>query len=329
MKLIGLEQHFAPPELVTPCLGLDPSRQDLAVPRSTRDDKERMLFDLADARIAAMEEVGTDVQVLSLTSPGVQTLDPEQAVLLARSVNDLLATTVRHRPDRFQAFATLPFGAPEEASRDLERAVVELDLNGAMVFGRVGARNMDHPDFRPILEVAARLRAPLYLHPQTPPVGVREAYYQGLDEGMEGFFATSGIGWHYESGMQAARLVLSGAFERLPDLRLILGHWGEVVLFYIERLDILTPMAKLPRPVSEYFKSNIWVTPSGLLSPRYMRWAIEVMGVERIMFATDYPFLMAKGHGARRYLEEAGLSPKDRDRIACGNWEALVADIRR
>ena len=158
---------------------------------------------------------------------------------------------------------------------------------------------------------------------------MRDAYYQGLGEGMEGFFATSGIGWHYESGMQAVRLVLSGAFERLPDLRLILGHWGEVVLFYLERLDMLTPMAKLPRPVSNYFTSNMWVTPSGLLSHRYMRWAIEVMGVERVMFATDYPFLMAKGGRARRFLEEAELSSAHRDRIAFGNWQALVADIRR
>ena len=128
----------------------------------------------------------------------------------------------------------------------------------------------------------------------------RDAYYRRLGEGMEGFFATSGVGWHYKSGIQAVRLVLSGAFERLPDLRLILGHCGEVVLFYLERLDMLTPMAKLPRPVSNYFTSNMWVTPSGLLSHRYMRWAIEVMGVERIMFATDYPFLMAKGGRARR-----------------------------
>jgi len=198
-----------------------------------------------------------------------------------------------------------------------------------MVFGRIGERNLDHPNFLPVLETAARRRAPLYLHPETPPIGVRQAYYAGLDGELDGFFATSGIGWHYEAGMQAVRLALSGIFERLPDLRLILGHWGEVALFYLDRIDMLTGVVKLPRPVSTYFKSNVWVTPGGLLSDRYLRWAIEVMGVERIMFATDYRFVMARDGGARQFLENARHSASDRERIASGNWKALSAEIRR
>ena len=329
MKIVALEEHFATPEIMAAWRALRPEAQDLAVKQSTTGDVERCLLDLAAGRLAAMDEAGVDVQVLSLTTPGVQSLEPSEAVPLARAANDLVAATVRHRPDRFQGFATLPTSAPAEAARELGRAVVELGLNGAMLFGRTGERNLDHPDFAPILEAAAALRAPLYLHPQSPRPAVRQAYYQGLGDGMEAVFATGGIGWHYETGAQALRLVLSGIFDRLPDLQLILGHWGEVVLFYLDRVDLLAAPAHLPRPVSDYFRTHVSVTPSGIFSPRYLRWATEVLGVERILFATDYPFVPCRDGAARRFLAEADLSEADRQKMASGNWERLCAGIRR
>ena len=198
-----------------------------------------------------------------------------------------------------------------------------------MPFGRTGERNLDHPDFLPLLEAAAAMRAPLYLHPQSPQPGVRRAYYQGLGDGIESVFGTGGIGWHYETGVQVLRLILAGVFERLPDLRIILGHWGETVLFYLDRIDIMAPAARLPRPVSDYFRANIWVAPSGIFSPRYLRWATEVIGVGRIMMATDYPFEDFRHREPRRFLEEADLDDADRRKIASGNWDQLVADIRR
>jgi predicted TIM-barrel fold metal-dependent hydrolase len=198
-----------------------------------------------------------------------------------------------------------------------------------MLFGRTRESNLDQPEFLPIFEAAAALRAPLYLHPQSPVPTVRHAYYNGFGDPVDAALATYGIGWHYETGVQLLRLILSGIFDRFPDLQVIAGHWGEVVLFYLERIEQLAVGRKLARSMNEYVHNNVFVTPSGMLSHRYLSWATELVGVDRIMFATDYPFEKASRSGARRFLEEAALSDADRQKIASGNWDHLCAAIRR
>jgi hypothetical protein len=276
-----------------------------------------------------MDATGLDVQVLSLTAPGVQSLESGEAVALQAITNDLIAETVRLRPDRFQGFATLATPDPKAAARELERAVTKLGLNGAMLFGRTRERNLDHPDNWPIFEAASALRAPLYIHPQSPVPAVREALYSGFGDDVDSAFATFGLGWHYETGVQILRLVLAGVFDRFPDLQLITGHWGEVVLFYLERIDNMAGLAKLRRPVSQYFREHLFVTPAGMWSERYLRWSIEVLGAERILFSSDYPYRFTPKGGARRFLDAADLSDRDRAAIVHGNWERLVSGIRR
>ena len=259
----------------------------------------------------------------------MQSQKPEQAVRLQRSINDLIANTIRQRADRFQGFATLATPDPDAAAAELRRAVTQLGLNGAMLFGRTRDRNLDHRDNWPIFETAAALRAPLYIHPQSPVPAVRDALYSGNGDDVDAAFATFGLGWHYETGVQILRMILAGVFDRFPDLQMITGHWGEVVLFYLERIDGLARVTKLDRPVSEYFRQNVSVTPSGMWSERYLRWAIEVLGPERIMFSSDYPYRFTPMGGARHFLEHADLSNADRMAIAHGNWERMVAGIRR
>lgn len=329
MKTIGLEEHFVTTEVLAAWRALDPQWQDLALGYSAEGQTERRLADLGHQRLAAMAETGLDVAVLSLTAPGVQNLEPDDAVALQTAANDMLADTVRAHPDRLQGFATLATPAPAAAARELERAITELGLGGAMLFGRTRDRNLDHPDFWPIFEAAAALRAPLYLHPQSPLPAVRAAYYRGFDSTLDDAFATHGIGWHYETGVQLLRLILGGVFDRFPNLQVIVGHWGEMVLFYLDRIDRLTTTAKLARPLSDYVRNNVFVTPSGIFSQRYLRWAIEVVGVERILFSTDYPYVFAPHGGARHFLQDTDLGETDRQRIASGNWEHLVAGIRR
>jgi predicted TIM-barrel fold metal-dependent hydrolase len=198
-----------------------------------------------------------------------------------------------------------------------------------MLFGRTHDRNLDHPDFLPLFETAAHLGAPLYLHPQTPSPEVRRAYYDGFDDALNNLFATAGIGWHYENAVAVLRLILSGVFDKFPDLQLILGHWGELVLFYLERIDMMSEPAHLQRKISDYFKTNISVTPSGILSRRYFGWASEVLGVDRILFATDYPFGIERATDTRTFLDSLDLEENDRAAIAHGNWERLCARIRR
>lgn len=329
MRIIGLEEHFVTADVLKAWDTLDPQWQDSSMKASAEGESARRLAELAGDRFAAMDETGLDVQVLSLTAPGVQSLAPDDAVALQIDSNDLLADTIRAHPNRLQGFATLATPAPKAAVRELERAVTQLGLNGGMLFGRTRDRNLDHPDFWPIFEAAAALNAPLYLHPQSPQPKVHAAYYNGSNDSVDAAFATHGIGWHYETGVQLLRLILSGVFARFPNLQIIVGHWGEAVLFYLERIDHLATIAKLARPISDYVRSNVFITPSGIFSQRYLRWAIGVVGIDRILFSTDYPFVLFPQSGSRRFLEAADLNDVDRGKIAFGNWERLCADIRR
>ena len=323
MKIVALEEHFVTPAISRAWHALDPKYQDTSQQLAGKPDLESRLEDLAQTRLAAMDASGVDVQVLSLTTPGTQNLEPQQAVELARAANDVAAKAVKAHPDRFQAWATLPTPAPDAAARELERAVNELGFVGAMLNGRTRELNMDDARFFPIYQSAAKLGVPLYVHPQSPVESVRDAYYSGFGD-LDFIFATAGLGWHFETGIQVLRLVLSGVFDRLPNLQLIIGHWGEVVLFYLERIDRMFKPAGLERPVSEYFRSNVSITPSGIYSERYLKWAIEVLGVERILYSTDYPYIWSGDDEPRRFLEHASLSDEDKAKIGSGNWERLI-----
>jgi uncharacterized protein len=195
-------------------------------------------------RTTGLEEhfVSADVLGAWRAEPGAA-----DAVALQVASNDRLAETVRAHPGRLQGLATLATPAPGAAARELERAVTTLGLNGAMLFGRTRERNLDHPDFWPIFEAAAALNAPLYLHPQSPLPAVRAALYGGLDDTVSSAFATHGIGWYYETGVQLLRLILGGVFDRFPGLQVIVGHWGELVLFYLDHLDVFATEAKPAR----------------------------------------------------------------------------------
>ena len=329
MRLVGLEEHVVTEQVLDAWRELPARERDLAFGPATQGETAWRLLDVGAERLAAMDATGLDVQVLSLTTPGLQDLPAGRAVPLQREVNDHLAETVRARPDRFQGLATLATAAPAAAAAELERAVTRLGLNGAMVYGRTGDVGLDHPSLWPVLEAAEALRAPLHLHPQSPPAAVRAAYYSGFGEVVDAAFATFGVGWHYDAGLQFLRLALAGVFDRFPDLQVVVGHWGEMVLFFLERIEKLAGAAGLARPLGEYARENLHVAPSGILSHRYLRWALEVVGADRVVFSTDYPFEAASLGGARRFVEEAEISGDQRRLVGAGSWDRLCAAIRR
>ncbi len=329
MRAIGTEEHFVTDEVVTAWSRLVASAQEDPVAGLPPGEMGARLIEVGERRIAAMDEAGLDIQVISLTSPGLHNLPAEEALRLQVETNDRIAELVKAHPNRFQGFATLAMPVPGAAAQELERAVTKLGLSGALIFGRTGERNLDHLDNWPIFEAAAALRAPLYIHPQSPQPRVRDALYAGFGDAVSNAFATYGIGWHYESGVQFLRLALAGVFARFPDLQVVLGHWGEVVLFYLDRADGLAKQAGLPRPFSEYVRRNAYITAGGVYSHRYLRWAVDVVGVERILFATDYPYRPGPERGVEHFLATAGLDRADQERIAAGNWDAIVAGIRR
>lgn len=330
MKIVGVEEHFLSPAVRECWAGS--AGEDASASLHLGDMQER-LEDLGVERLAKMDESGVDVQVLSLTSPGLHDVEPAESISLARRTNDLIAATIASYPDRFDGFATIPITAPGEAVRELERCVCALGLKGAMLFGRSmdknGDKNLDHGDFWPIFETASNLRIPLFLHPRTPPGPVREAYYSGFGPQVDLAFATFGLGWHYDCGIQFLRLVLAGVFDRFPELQIILGHWGEVVLFYTERLKAFSRVTKLQRPVVEAMRENLYVTSSGMFNESNFRHAIEVVGIDRVLFSADYPYQYRPGGGPKQFLEQLPISNEDKEKIAHGNWERLTRGIRR
>ncbi len=324
MKLIAVEEHFLTDEVRAAWASHASAGDDTIV--FNRGDVGDRLNDLSYQRLNLMDETGVDVQVLSLTSPGLHNLG-RASVALAQRTNDLLAATVAKFPIRFQGLATLPTPAPRLAARELERSVVELGFKGAMLFGRTREQNLDHKDFWPIFDCAAERGVPLFIHPQIPRRSVRQAYYSGFNDKLDLAFASYGLGWHYEAGIQFVRLVLAGVFDRFPRLQVILGHWGEVVLFYAERLAALNGVAKLKRPFAEYLRQNLYVTASGMFSEAYLRRSIKTVGIDRILFSTDYPYQYRPGGDARRFLNTAALVKQDKKKFAHANWERLTSRI--
>lgn len=329
MKIVGLEEHYVTTDVIDAWRKLDRQWQDATMAAATGSAIERRLLSLDDERLSVMDDAGVDTQVLSLTTPGLWNLDGPDAVALQTASNDRLADAVHAHPDRLHGFATVAAQRPDAAAEELNRAVRTLGFHGALIFSRVRDRSIDHTDFWPLFEAAEALGAPLYLHPQPPPAAVQNAYYDGFGDIVSATLGTHGVGWHYDAGVQLLRLILAGVFDRFPRLQLILGHWGEMIPFYLDRIDRLAPIAGLQRTVSEYVQNNVYLTPGGVFSQRYLRWALEVVGPERIMFAADYPFAPTDGGVARRFLEAADVSDTQREAIASGNWERLTAAIQR
>lgn len=323
MPIICLEEHISTPDLVK-------GWTERSLPFGTGPIGDK-LADLSNGRLADMDEAGVDVHVLSLTAPGLEPFPAAEAVALARDANDRTAAAVASHPDRLQGFVNLPTPDPAGAAEELRRGVSQLHFRAGILNGRVGDCNVDHPRFDELWATAAALRVPIYLHPAEPPPAVKQAYYSDLgNRAAEWFFSAGAIGWHFETGIQLLRLIYGRVLDRYPELQVIVGHWGEVVLFYAERTQQLDRLMdpSLDRSLSEYLRENVYYTPSGMYSSRYLSWTVDLVGVERVMFSTDYPYIPSTGPGAARaFLERTGvLDDEDRRKIAYANWDRLTGD---
>jgi 2,3-dihydroxybenzoate decarboxylase len=325
MRYIALEEAFFIPELAerqpTPPGGVP--RTAHFNPQAT-DRFAARLPDLAQYRLPEMDEAGIDIQVLSLTVPGLQVdIEPELACSNARFVNDYTAEMVAKEPDRFRAFAVLPLQDPSAAAVELERAVTELGFCGALVndciFGP-GGRYLDAPEYDEVWSALESLRVPLYLHPGTPPVD----HWQVLQGRPELYGAP--WSWAAEVGGHALRLVFSGVFDRHPDATLILGHMGEFLPFQRSRLDsryqTMNPQHPIGRLPSAYLGTNIVFTNSGVFSPATVFGAVLEVGADAVMFSVDYPY--ESSLEAVAGFERTLLSPGDRAKVAHTNAERLL-----
>ena len=265
MKLIALEEHFS--ALRVPGLTLPRSKE--AFLRGTcigapfHEDRS-CLGDIGEKRIAFMDANGVDMQILCTTSG--QALPPETAVDGCERINNYLAEQISGHPDRFAGYASIPTAVPEACADELERSIKELGMVGCMIGGRTEDGNyLASEVYDPFFAKAEELCAPVYLHPGLPtqPV-IDECYTKGLSEKTATVFSMYGYGWHVDPGIHFLNLLLSGVFDRYPKLQIILGHWGEVVLFYIERIAKMDGWADLglQRPILDYFQNNVYYTAS-------------------------------------------------------------------
>jgi uncharacterized protein len=323
MKIIAIEEHWNSAGIRDALDRLPDGARDESTAFNAMGDNEARLEDIGPGRIEAMDAAGIDVSILSVVTPATQALPAADAVPLARDANDEAADAVRAHPERFRAFATLPTADPQAAAAELERCATRLGHVGAMIHGRTGPRTLDDPAYDGLFATAARLHQPIFIHPQIPSNELRDAAYRGLDPLTDLGLATFGWGWHMDAGLSALRLILRGTFDRYPDLQLVLGHWGEMLLFWMDRADSLSGIAKhLERRVSDYITTNIHITSSGMLQERLLRHTLDFTGADRVLFSTDYPFHRPDATAVEQFFD-AIPHPADRTKIASGNAEAL------
>lgn len=274
------------------------------------------LLDVGAGRIAHMDAVGIDVEILSLTSPGVQIFDADLATRLAAESNDALAAAIRAHPTRLAGLAAVAPQDPMAAAREIERGK-KLGLRGVIINSSTRSEYLDLPKFQPLLEAAESLDMPIYLHPREPAPSMVAPY---LDYGL--YFAT--WGFSAETGLHAMRLIMSGAFDRHPRLRIVLGHMGEGIPYWLQRIDNryalqvkIGATAKLPRRPSEYFLENFYITTAGVTSMPALRLSLDELGADRIMFAADFPY--EDDVEAVRFLDGAKVTEEERRKIYEGN----------
>ncbi|SFS34309.1 amidohydrolase family protein [Saccharopolyspora flava] len=323
MRIVTLEEHWTHPAIsaaISDTVGAVPRGHEAAFQEGLpHTERLHLLPDLGEARLADMDRHGITTQVLSCLN---MFLPADVAPDATRAANDAVARAVREHPDRFAAFATLPTAVPDVAGEELRRCVDELGFVGTMIMGRTDGLFLDDPRFDPILRAAHDHDVPIYLHPAPPPASNTD--YDGLSPAVSSAFRLFGWGWHQETAVHFLHLVLAGVLDRYPRLRFVLGHWGEFVPFYLDRLDASMPprMTGLDRSFREYFRENVFITPSGMFNQAQLRYCVDTVGADRIIHAVDFPML--GNEGAVSFLTDSHLSEADQAKIAHQNADTLL-----
>lgn len=302
---IATEEAFAPPELINtwvqllhegnhPDIGFTSLHGHYMTSESPRPRWVRgHLMDLGQARLAHMDQAGITHQVLAVTAPGAQNLPPAQATALCRTINDFAASASQECPERFSALAAVNFLDSDAAVAELRRAINELGFKGLILNSHISGRYVTEERFFPILAEAEKQGVPLYLHPSTPPNDMIRPFREaGLDGAIFGF----GV----EAGLHLLKIITSGVLDKFPNLKVVAGHLGEALPFWLNRIDYfhatqvksqrydaIQPLRQRP---SEYFQSNIWVTTSGMPWEKEIMFVRDVIGKDRVMYAMDYPY---------------------------------------
>ncbi len=312
--VIALEEHYHDPDIVAVAQYEGRVNPELV----------KRLDDLGALRLKEMDAAGLDYQVLSLGAPATQRIAPESALQVTRGVNDRLAEAVKAHPKRFGAFAALPTTTDAKlAAGELERCVTKLGFVGAMIHGLSNGVFLDDKRFWPIFERAQALDVPLYFHPAKPHPAVIDAY---LKDYLPKHPALANAAWGFtiETATLGIRLVLSGVLDAYPKVKIVLGHFGEGLPFLLWRIDMaLSRDGKHAEGFREKFRRNFYVTTSGFFSNNALDHCIKEIGIDRILFSIDYPFVLNQP-GMKWALEELTLNEADKEKLLSGNARRLL-----
>jgi len=316
LRFIGTEETF--------------STHELMVVNDRLFLEDTGLAELGPRRVGAMDEAGINVQVLSAHTPGVQHVPGQEGIDFAYRLNKMLVDgPIATYPGRFKAFATLPLQSPEASADELERAVRDDGFLGCLTNGIIGKKFLDHPDFEPVLARAEALDVPIYIHPGLPPDEVFQIYYSNMrpeyqTNYQDQVLSISAYGWHQEVVTQCLRMITSGVFDRFPKLQIIIGHMGEGLPFFykriVEKMSEVTEDS-LNKPFEQYFHDNFWFTTSAFFQDDLLDLLLKYISVDRVMFATDYPFANMKE--GTDWFRAVALPREAKEKIAFRNAEKL------
>lgn len=330
MKIITIEEHINLNKLNQELSKYYNEDSEYAKKASSKDLPYFPDFNLYDEteiskRINDMDKYGIDMQILSCPVQ-TQILNPEEASKIVQSANNELAKIIKTHPNRFGGFALLPWSNIEESVNEIIRIKNELKLNGVILAGRPSMESifLDNEKYQIILKTLEEQNMPLYLHPAPPLKNVQEQYYSGLGEQLSARLSLYGWGWHNETGVQIIRMILAGVFEKFPKLKIITGHWGEMVPFFLSRLDQALPqkITKNKKTITETFKNNIYITPSGIFDYPQLQFCIETLGADKIIYSVDFPFI--SNNKAKKFLSEAKITNEQKELIGHKNAEKLL-----
>jgi predicted TIM-barrel fold metal-dependent hydrolase len=321
MRIITLEDHFET-ALYADLMPPNELRLKWYRDRSKHlgHDMPKELKDLGASRIAAMDAAGIDLQVLSLTSPGVQGFEGEMALRIARDANEKMADAVAAYPGRFASFAALPTSEPEAAAAELEHWVRQGFL-GAMINSHTKGSFLDDKKYWPIFAKAVELDVPIYLHPGQPHPLLMQSYFLGFED-----LARPAWGFQADASMHFLRLLFSGVFDEYPTLQIILGHLGESIPFAMDRLldhtGYVAEWRGMKRKPAECLRENLIITTSGNFSVPSMLCTIQMMGIDKVLFSVDWPY--ESNLVGVNWFHSLPLSQDDKEKIAFRNAERVL-----
>jgi uncharacterized protein len=331
MRVVALEEHFSIPigfgDASSPSAPRRGVADDDNMPAVVRNVAEKIV-DVGQSRIADMDRNGISVQVLSKAGnhigPSADLFEGKEAISFACKFNDEFARRIAEHPGRFAAFAHLPASIPEAAADELERTVEDYGFKGALISGTIRGAFLDDPKFAPLLARAETLGVPIYIHPGMPPADVRKAYYEGFAPKINFGLATFAWGWHYETALHVMRLALAGIMDEYPRLNWIIGHMGEGLPAMLARCEhqFSTDLSYLSRSLSKTITDQVYVTSSGFFTNPPFLAALQTFGIDRLMFAVDYPY--ASHEDGRAFLDGVPLPPADLAKFAHANADRLL-----